>query len=99
MFASFVLSAMGADFHPRLTATIHDRAQPARAVNEQTEIGVLLALPGLLAALTLAPLAIKLLYTPQFLHASDLLPWMALGVFGQVISRRLGILHGRRIIR
>ena len=64
MFANFVLSAMGADFYPRLTATIHDRPQAARAVNEQTEIGVLLALPGLLAALTLAPLAIKLLVHP-----------------------------------
>lgn len=86
MFASFVLSAMGADFYPRLTAAIHDRAQAARAVNEQTEIGVLLALPGLLAALTLASLAIKLLYTTQFLPAADLLPWMAVGVFGRVIS-------------
>ena len=93
MFASFVLSAMGADFYPRLTATIHDRAQAARAVNEQTEIGVLLALPGLLAALTLAPLAIKLLYTPQFLPAADLLPWMALGVFGRVISWPMGFVQ------
>ena len=93
MFASFVLSAMGADFYPRLTATIHDRAQAARAVNEQTEIGVLLALPGLLAALTLAPLAIKLLYTPQFLPAADLLPWMALGVFGRVITWPMGFVQ------
>jgi PST family polysaccharide transporter len=93
MFASFVLSAMGADFYPRLTATIHDRAQAARAVNEQTEIGALLALPGLLAALTLAPLAIKLLYTPQFLPAANLLPWMALGVFGRVISWPMGFVQ------
>ena len=93
MFASFVLSAMGADFYPRLTATIHDRAQAARAVNEQTEIGALLALPGLLAALTLAPLAVKLLYTPQFLPAANLLPWMALGVFGRVISWPMGFVQ------
>jgi PST family polysaccharide transporter len=86
VFASFVLSAMGADFYPRLTSTIHDKAQAARAVNEQTEIGVLLALPGLLAVLAFAPLVIKLLYTPQFLPAADLLPWMALGVFGRVVS-------------
>jgi enterobacterial common antigen flippase len=93
MFASFVLSAMGADFYPRLTATIHDRALAARTVNEQTEIGVLLALPGLLTAMTWAPLAIKLLYTPQFLPAADLLPWMALGVFGRVISWPVGFLQ------
>lgn len=93
MFASFVLSAMGADFYPRLTATIQDRVGATRAVNEQTEIGTLLALPGLLAALTLAPIAIKLLYTPQFLPAADLLPWMALGVFGRVISWPMGFVQ------
>jgi len=93
VFASFVLSAMGADFYPRLTSAIHDEALAARAVNEQTEIGVLLALPGLLAALAFAPLVIKLLYTPPFLPAADLLPWMALGVFGRVISWPMGFVQ------
>ena len=93
VFASFVLSAMGADFYPRLTAAIHDRAQAARIVNEQTEIGILLALPGLLAALAFAPIVVRLLYTPEFLPAADLLPWMALGVFGQVVSWPLGFVQ------
>jgi antigen flippase len=86
LFANSVLSAMGYDFYPRLTATIHDHEKAARAVNEQTEIGILLALPGLLAVLAFARLAIKLLYTQQFLAAADLMPWLALGVFGRVVS-------------
>lgn len=86
LFAYFVLAAMGYDFYPRLTATIHDHEKAARAVNEQTEIGILLALPGLLAVLAFAPLAIKILYTQQFLAAADLMPWFALGVFGRVVS-------------
>jgi enterobacterial common antigen flippase len=90
VFASFVLSAMGADFYPRLTAVVHDKALAATEVNEQTEIGVLVALPGLLASIAFAPIAIRLLYTPQFIQAADLLPWMALGVFGQVVSWPLG---------
>ena len=93
VFASFVLSAMAADFYPRLTAAIHDRKQATLIVNEQTEIGVLLALPGLLGALAFAPLVIKLLYTSQFMPAADLLPWMALGVFGQVVSWPLGFVQ------
>jgi enterobacterial common antigen flippase len=86
LFAYSVLAAMGADFYPRLTKTIHDHEKTARAVNEQTEIGILLALPGLLAVLAFASLAIKLLYTEQFLAAADLMPWLALGVFGRVVS-------------
>ncbi|MGC1863482.1 MAG: O-antigen translocase [Methylocystis sp.] len=93
IFANFVLSAMGTDFYPRLTAAIHDKSLAVRAVNEQTEIGILLALPGLLAALVFAPLAIKLLYTQQFLPAADLLPWMALGVFGRVVSWPMGFVQ------
>ena len=31
-------------------------------------------------------LAIKLVYTQQFLAAADLMPWLALGVFGRVVS-------------
>jgi PST family polysaccharide transporter len=93
IFANFVLSAMGSDFYPRLTAAIHDKSLAVRAVNEQTEIGILLALPGLLAALAFAPLAIKFLYTQQFLAAADLLPWMALGVFGRVVSWPLGFVQ------
>jgi PST family polysaccharide transporter len=93
VFANFVLSAMATDFYPRLTASIHDKPLAVRTVNEQTEIGVLLALPGLLGALAFAPLVIKLLYTPQFLPAADLLIWMALGVFGRVISWPLGFVQ------
>jgi len=93
VFASFVLSAMGADFYPRLTAMIHDRALAIRAVSEQTEIGILLVLPGLLGALVFSPQVIKILYSPQFLPAADLLPWMALGVFGRVVSWPLGFVQ------
>jgi antigen flippase len=93
MFASFVLSAMGADFYPRLTALIHDKERAARAVNEQTEIGILLTLPGLLAIMTFSPLIVEILYTPQFAPAAELLPWMTLGVFGRVISWPLGFVQ------
>jgi enterobacterial common antigen flippase len=93
VFASFVLSAMGADFYPRLTAVVGNRKKAAQAVNEQTEIGVLLALPGLVASLVFAPLVIELLYAPRFLPAAELLPWMALGVFGRVISWPLGFVQ------
>ncbi len=93
IFANFVLSAMGADFYPRLTAAIDDKPRAVREVNQQTEIGLLLALPGLLAMLAFAPLAIQILYTPKFLPAADLLPWMALGVFGQVVSWPMGFIQ------
>jgi len=73
IFVNFVLSAMGADYYPRLTGVAHDPAAVNRLVNEQTEIGLLLAVPGLLATLALAPWIIRLFYTSEFLPAVELL--------------------------
>ena len=93
MFAGFVLGAMGADFYPRLTAVIHDREAAALAVNEQTEIGILLALPGLLVTLAFAKWVVWALYSATFAPAADVLVWMVLGVFGRVLSWPLGFIQ------
>ena len=90
MFAGFILGAMGTDFYPRLTAVAHDHGQVNRLINEQTEIGILLALPGLLGTLAFAPWIMRIFYTAKFLPGAELLPWFVLGIFGQVISWPMG---------
>lgn len=92
MFGGFILGAMGADFFPRLTAVSHDHVEVNRLVNEQTEIGILLALPGLLATLAFAPWLMHIFYSPKFLPGAALLPWFILGVFGQVVSWPMGFI-------
>jgi antigen flippase len=93
LFASFILSAMGTDFYPRLTGVIHDHETAASTVNEQTEIGMLLALPGLLGTLAFAPWMMEAFYTKQFLPGAALLPWFVLGIFGRVVSWPLGYIQ------
>lgn len=90
MFANFVLGAMGADYYPRLTGVAHDKAAMRHMVNEQTEIGLLLALPGLLATMVLAPWILQLFYSREFLGSAALLQWFILGCLGRVISWPLG---------
>jgi PST family polysaccharide transporter len=90
MFAGFILGAMGADFYPRLTAVAHDHGAVNRMVNEQTEIGVLLALPGLVATLAFAPWLMHVFYSAKFLPGAELLPWFVLGIFGQIVSWPMG---------
>lgn len=91
MFVNFVLNAMGADYYPRLTASAPNCHAMKRMVNEQTEIGLLLAVPGLLATLTFSPWIIYVFYTQEFLPAVDLLQWFVLGCLGRVISWPLGL--------
>lgn len=90
IFAGFILQAMGADFYPRLTAVANDHATVNRLVNEQTEIGILMALPLLIANLVFGPWILRLLYSADFDAAGDMLPWFMLGVFGRVLSWPVG---------
>jgi antigen flippase len=90
MFAGFILSAMGADFYPRLTEARGDIARMSQLINEQTEVGVLLALPGLVATMVFAPWLMTLLYSSEFEQGAALLPWFLLGVFGRVVSWPMG---------
>lgn len=90
LFASFILNAMGADFYPRLTAVESDHSEMVRLINEQTEIGILLALPGILGTLAFAPWVMTLLYSAKFTIGADLLPWLVLGVFGRVVTWPMG---------
>jgi O-antigen/teichoic acid export membrane protein len=92
MFVQFILSAMGADFYPRLTAEANNPEKMCRLVNEQTEIGLLLSVPGLLATLALAPWIIQLFYTAEFLPAVALLQWFILGCLGRVIAWPMGFI-------
>ena len=92
MFAGFIIGAMGTDFFPRLTAVSTDDAQVNRLVNEQTEVGILLSLPGILGTLAFAPLLMRFFYSSQFVVGADLLPWFVLGVFGRIIAWPLGFI-------
>jgi PST family polysaccharide transporter len=90
LFVNFVLGSMGADYYPRLSAVADDSKAMSRMVNEQTEIGLLLALPGLLATMSLAPFILQIFYSSEFLGAVDLMQWFILGCFGRVLSWPLG---------
>lgn len=89
-YLGFVLSAMGTDYYPRLTAAIRDRAAAVRLVNEQTEVALLLCAPVLLAMLGLAPWVIHLLYSAEFGPAVEILRWQLLGDILKVMSWPLG---------
>ena len=92
LYAGFILQAMGTDFYPRLTAAAHNNAECNRLVNEQAEISILLAGPGLLATLTLAPLMMSLFYSPEFHGAADLLRWICLGMMLRIVAWPMGFI-------
>ena len=85
-YVGFITQAMAADFYPRLTAVASDDKECNRLVNEQAEVGLLLAGPGVLATLTFAPLVIWLFYSSTFAPAVEILRWICLGMMLRVAS-------------
>jgi enterobacterial common antigen flippase len=83
---------MGADFYPRLTASAKDNSACNRLVNEQAQIGLLLAGPGVIATLTLAPMVIALFYSSKFGAAVGILRWICLGTILQVMTWPMGFI-------
>ena len=91
-YVTFVLSAMGTDYYPRLTGVIHDPQAAGRLVNEQTEIATLLSAPVFIAMMAIAPWVIHLLYAASFTPAIEILRWQVLGDILKVASWPLGFL-------
>ena len=92
LYVGFILQAMGADFYPRLTAVAKDNAVCNRLVNEQTQISLLLAGPGVIATLTFASVVIALFYSAKFGPAVEVLRWICLGTTLQVITWPIGFI-------
>jgi PST family polysaccharide transporter len=90
LYVGFILQAMGTDFYPRLTAVANDNAECNRLVNEQMEVGLLIAGPGVLATLTFAPWVITLFYSAKFEPAVEILRWICLGMILRVASWPMG---------
>jgi PST family polysaccharide transporter len=80
LYSGFILQAMAADFYPRLTAVANNNAECNRLVNEQAEVGLLLAAPGMIGTLAFAPLVIHVFYSAQFGPAVEILRWICLGM-------------------
>lgn len=71
---SLVLTAMGADYYPRLSkAAVETPESLNKLVNQQLEVIWVLAAPVLLFVSVAAPLVLNLLYSPEFSESALLL--------------------------
>jgi antigen flippase len=99
LYIQFVIEAMGADFFPRLTAVANNNEECNRLVNEQAEVGMLLAGPGAIATLTFAPFVIRAFYSTQFGAAVGILNWICLGMTLRVVSWPMGYMINAKGMR
>ena len=92
-YVGFLLSAMGADYYPRLTEVINDKVEAVRLMNEQAQLGLAIGGPVLLLLVGLAPWVISLLFSKEFAPAATLIQWHILGNVFKIADWSLGFAH------
>lgn len=92
IYVGFILEAMGKDFYPRLTAVAQYNDKCTSLINHQMEIGLLIAIPGIVATMTFAPIVINIFYSAKFLLAVDVLRWQILGILLRIIIWPMGFI-------
>ncbi len=90
LYVGYILQAMGTDFYPQLVGVADDHARCNRLVNDQTQVSLLLAGPGIIATLAFAPLVISTFYSDKFTGAVEILRWICLGIALRVITWPIG---------
>lgn len=92
IYMGLVLNAMLADFFPRLSAIISDKAESIKLVNHQMELTLLVGGILVVGLMTFSDIAISVLYSRDFLIASPVLQWQMLGSLVVFICWPLGVI-------
>lgn len=90
LYIGIILGAMGIDFMPRLAVLLKDKEKTNEVVNQQIELGLLLAGFGVLGILAFSPLVLTILYSSRFAAATEIIHWQILGVGLRVLAWPFG---------
>ena len=92
LYIGFLLSALAADYFPRLSALSFNAAAQTRMAVSEALLVLRAALPFVLVAIVLAPLVVQVLYTAEFAAAVPMLRWQMVGDSLKVGGWALGFL-------
>lgn len=90
IYVGLVLSAMAADYFPRLSEVNHDNGRVRQLVNEQTEIALLLSGPIIIGVICFMDVVVPLLYSDKFGQSINILLWQTMGNLLKIISWPIG---------
>ncbi len=78
-YLGFLVTAMGQDYYPRVSAVSHQPQSLVKLINEQHRLVMLIGAPIILGMLALVPLIIPIVYSHKFTPAVDILEWQLIG--------------------
>jgi O-antigen/teichoic acid export membrane protein len=78
-YLGFLITAMGQDYYPRLSAAANDPARTSSLINTQHRLVMLLVIPIILGTLALVPYLVPLIYSSKFQPTVGILEWQLIG--------------------
>jgi O-antigen/teichoic acid export membrane protein len=92
LYVGAILTAMSADYFPRLCGMNQNNEATVQFANEQTRFVLVIALPLIVFMLFVAPPVLSLLYSSSFTAATSLLRWQIAGTFLKILIWPMGFI-------
>lgn len=91
-YFGIVITAMATDYYPKISSIYNDNIKLKLALNQQSEVGLLLITPILVIFIFVMPLFVELLYTEEFLQVIDYMKFAVYGVLIYICSNPLRLI-------
>lgn len=91
-YFGIIITAMSTEYYPRISALSKDNHKLNDAVNSQSEVGLLLALPLVVLFVFLSPFFLTFLYSSDFVVASQYIDYAILGTIVIICSNSMGMI-------
>ena len=91
-YFGIIITAMSTEYYPRISAVNKDNQKLNDAVNSQSEVGLLLALPLVVLFVFLSPLFLTFLYSSDFIVVSQYIDYAILGTIVIICSNSMGMI-------
>ena len=91
-YFGILITALGTDYYPRISAINKDNIKLKDAVNTQSEIGLLLACPMVVLFLFMSPWFLEFLYSSDFIISVQYVDYAVLGTIIIICSNSMGMI-------
>ena len=78
-YLGFLVTAMGLDYYPRVSAVKDQPRELVKLINQQHRLVMLLAVPMILGTIALVPYLVPIVYSHKFTPTVDILEWQLIG--------------------
>jgi len=91
-YVGLIFIAMGTDYFPRLSSVAESNERARVLMNQQAEIALLVLSPVLMVFIVFINWIVIILYSRKFVPISDMILWVALGMFFKAASWSIAII-------